>query len=68
MKLVVLKDADSVALSAARTIAADAREAFAARGRFALAVSGGHTPWIMLRALAVGRRVIDSASGRKDEP
>jgi 6-phosphogluconolactonase len=52
MKLVVLEDADSVALAAARTIAADAREAFAARGRFALAVSGGHTPWIMLRALA----------------
>jgi 6-phosphogluconolactonase len=52
MKLVVLKDADSVALAAARTIAADAREAFATRGRFALAVSGGHTPWIMLRALA----------------
>jgi hypothetical protein len=25
----------------------------AARGRFAIAVSGGHTPWIMLRALAV---------------
>jgi len=52
MKLVILKDADSVALAAARIIAADAREAFAARGRFALAVSGGHTPWIMLRALA----------------
>jgi 6-phosphogluconolactonase len=28
------------------------RAASAARGRFALAVSGGHTPWIMLRALA----------------
>jgi 6-phosphogluconolactonase len=52
MKLVILEDADSVALAAARIIAADAREAFAARGRFALAVSGGHTPWIMLRALA----------------
>src|SRR5580704_9892273 len=52
MKLVILKDADSVALVAARIIAADAREAFATRGRFALAVSGGHTPWIMLRALA----------------
>ena len=33
-------------------IAADARSAIAARGRFAFAVSGGHTPWIMLRALA----------------
>jgi 6-phosphogluconolactonase len=33
-------------------IAAEAREAVAARGRFAVAVSGGHTPWQMLRALA----------------
>ena len=35
-----------------RPIAADARAAVAARGRFIMAVSGGHTPWIMLRALA----------------
>ena len=27
-------------------------EAVAARGRFVMAVSGGHTPWVMLRALA----------------
>ena len=33
-------------------IAAEAREAVGARGRFVLAVSGGHTPWLMLRALA----------------
>src|SRR5216684_7697976 len=52
MKVEVLKDADSVARSAAAIIAADARAAIAARGRFALAVSGGHTPWIMLRAFA----------------
>jgi 6-phosphogluconolactonase len=52
MKFVVFKDADSVAKAAATTIAEDARAAIAARGRFALAVSGGHTPWIMLRALA----------------
>jgi 6-phosphogluconolactonase len=52
MKLEVFDDADSVALAAAATIAADARVAIATRGRFALAVSGGHTPWIMLRALA----------------
>jgi 6-phosphogluconolactonase len=52
MKFEVLKDADSVARAAAATIAADARAAVAARGRFTLAVSGGHTPWIMLRALA----------------
>ena len=52
MKLEVFDDADSVARAAAATIAADARAAIATRGRFALAVSGGHTPWIMLRALA----------------
>jgi len=33
-------------------IAADARAATAARGRFAIAVSGGRTPWIMLSELA----------------
>src|SRR6266404_8529005 len=52
MKVEVLEDADSVARAAAATIAADARAVIAARGRFALAVSGGHTPWVMLRALA----------------
>ena len=52
MKVEVLKDADSVARAAAAIIADDARDAIAARGRFVLAVSGGHTPWIMLRALA----------------
>ena len=52
MKLEVFDDADSVARAAATTIAADARAAITARGRFVLAVSGGHTPWIMLRALA----------------
>jgi 6-phosphogluconolactonase len=52
MKLEVLNDADSVAQAAARTIAADARAAAASRGYFAFAVSGGHTPWVMLRALA----------------
>lgn len=52
MKLEVFADADSVARGAAGIIAADARAAAAARGHFALAVSGGKTPWIMLRALA----------------
>jgi 6-phosphogluconolactonase len=52
MNLEVFDDADSVARAAAATIASDARTAIAARGRFVLAVSGGHTPWIMLRALA----------------
>jgi 6-phosphogluconolactonase len=52
MNLEVFDDADSVARAAAATIASDARTAIAARDRFVLAVSGGHTPWIMLRALA----------------
>jgi 6-phosphogluconolactonase len=52
VKVEVLDDADSVARAAAVTIAADARAAISARGLFAFAVSGGHTPWIMLRALA----------------
>ncbi len=52
MKIEIFDDADSVARAAADAIAADAREAVAARGRFAFAVSGGHTPWVMLRALA----------------
>ncbi|MBV8383657.1 MAG: 6-phosphogluconolactonase [Planctomycetaceae bacterium] len=52
MKLEVLSDADTVARKAAAIIAAEARTASAARGRFLMAVSGGHTPWLMLRALA----------------
>ena len=55
MKLEVFADADAVARAAAGAIAEDARAAIAARGRFALAVSGGHTSWIMLRALASER-------------
>jgi 6-phosphogluconolactonase len=52
MKLEVFDQADSVARAGAAAIAVDARAAIDARGRFAMAVSGGHTPWIMLRALA----------------
>jgi 6-phosphogluconolactonase len=52
MKIEILADADSVASKAARLIAARARTAVAERGRFLLAVSGGRTPWKMLRALA----------------
>jgi len=51
--LEVLNTADAVANRAAQAIAALAREAIQARGRFLFAVSGGHTPWVMLRALAV---------------
>ena len=52
MRIEVLADADAVARKAAARIAAEARQAVAARGRFVMAVSGGHTPWVMLRALA----------------
>ena len=52
MKIEILPDADAVAREAAKFIAAEARAAVAARGRFVMAVSGGHTPWQMLRALA----------------
>ncbi len=52
MKIEVLADANSVALRAASLIAEEARAAVAARGRFVMAVSGGQTPWQMLRALA----------------
>jgi 6-phosphogluconolactonase len=52
MTFEVLADAQETAERAAQIIAADARAAVAARGKFSMAVSGGHTPWIMLRALA----------------
>jgi 6-phosphogluconolactonase len=52
MKIEVLEDSDAVAKRAAGIIAEAAREDVAARGRFVVAVSGGHTPWVMLRALA----------------
>jgi len=48
----VFADADDVAREAARFIATQAREAVQERGRFIMAVSGGRTPWQMLRALA----------------
>ena len=48
----VLENDDAVAKAAAGKIAAAAREAVAACGVFTLAVSGGKTPWAMLRDLA----------------
>lgn len=51
MKFEVYPDEDMVARRAAAVIAADARAAVAARGCFIMAVSGGHTPWVMLRLL-----------------
>ena len=52
MRTEVLADAEAVAKRAAAVIAEAARAAVTARGRFLLAVSGGKTPWVMLRALA----------------
>jgi 6-phosphogluconolactonase len=52
MKIQTLADADAVAKEAARLIAVESRMSVAARGRFIIAVSGGKTPWQMLRALA----------------
>jgi 6-phosphogluconolactonase len=52
MEIKVLASAEAVAREGAAIIAAEARAAVAARGRFILAVSGGHTPWSMLRDLA----------------
>ena len=52
MEIRVLADGDAVAREGAAIIAAQARAAVAARGRFIWAVSGGHTPWLMLRNLA----------------
>ena len=52
MDVRVFPDADTVALEAAELIAAAARTAVADRGQFVVAVSGGRTPWQMLRMLA----------------
>jgi 6-phosphogluconolactonase len=52
MNIEVFADADAVAREAAKFIAAEARAAVATRGRFIMAVSGGKTPWQMLRDLA----------------
>ena len=52
LNLEVLDTAESVAQRAADIIAEEARKAVAAHGRFVVAVSGGHTPWMLLRAFA----------------
>jgi 6-phosphogluconolactonase len=52
MKIEVLDSSDAVAKRAAAIIAETARAAAAARGRFVAAISGGRTPWVMLRELA----------------
>lgn len=57
MEIKILNDADAVAIDAAKWIATLARQAVFERGRFVMAVSGGKTPWLMLRLL-----------GREDVP
>jgi len=52
MKIEVYSNAEAVAQKAAALVAAEARTAVAARRAFVMAVSGGHSPWQMLRALA----------------
>ena len=52
MNIEILENAGSVAERAAAIIAERAMAAVVARSRFVMAVSGGHTPWLMLRALA----------------
>jgi 6-phosphogluconolactonase len=52
MNIEVLADSESVAQRAASIIAEEVWAAVCARGLFVMAVSGGHTPWLMLRGLA----------------
>jgi 6-phosphogluconolactonase len=52
MHIEILSDVDATARRAAAVIADEARAPLAARGRFVFAVSGGTTPWLMLRHLA----------------
>src|SRR5262245_35003020 len=52
MNIEIYADAESVAQKAAALIAAEARAAVTKRGTFVMAISGGRTPWLMLRDLA----------------
>lgn len=52
MDIEVLANAQAVAQRAADLVAEAAWAAVGAHGRFVMAVSGGQTPWLMLRALA----------------
>ena len=52
MRTEILPDPGAVAIRAAERIAQVARKAVAERGRFALAISGGATPWRAYGALA----------------
>jgi 6-phosphogluconolactonase len=52
MKVQIFSDTDAVAKAAAEFIASEARASVETHGRFIMAVSGGKTPWQMLRVLA----------------
>jgi 6-phosphogluconolactonase len=52
VKIEVYPDDGIVARTAAAIIASDLRAAVSAHGKFSMALSGGHTPCLMLRALA----------------
>ncbi len=52
MRIEILTDALAVAQKGAEIIAMEARTAVKSRGRFIVAVSGGRTPWQMLRFVA----------------
>ena len=54
MQMEVLDNPEAVARRAAAIVAEWALAAVGARGRFVFAVSGGQTPWLMLRTLAAG--------------
>jgi 6-phosphogluconolactonase len=53
MKIKVVANAGSAASEAAKLIAGEARAAVKDHGSFVMAVSGGRTPWLMLRDLAL---------------
>jgi 6-phosphogluconolactonase len=53
MKIELLPDGDAVARRGAAIVSEQARAAIAERGRFVFAVSGGSTPWQMLKSLAL---------------
>jgi 6-phosphogluconolactonase len=52
MRIEIPADADALAQVASAMIVEECRHAVRARGRFVLAISGGRTPWQMLRVLA----------------
>jgi len=51
MRMEVFADGETVASEAAKYVAAQAQQCVVLRGRFVFAVSGGKTPWVMLRDL-----------------